>query len=884
VPVATSEKEQKKPGGNGISSLDLYHSMEMGEQERLESLGGNEDEDDSEKDSSGSLLSMAGGSDDDNDIDQEHLTGLLTCMSCSGVLPAWQDEQNAHVDEQSYCLSDRGQPLSQDNSNVEEELNVCFGAVRCWKAKVREEHGLVRISRGCMSGGHGVGNRHSTQSNSEHQSLHPCMGAISNDSSTKNNDTSKQPRSMVWTSSHTYSSASAGQQQPPSYAIECCTGRDRCNDGSFPSLSGSGLSAINENGSLLAAVAWWRWSSISVAALLLVIVIVATVSLTVFALYRNDSKNKKRKRRKRSKSSSSRRSKRRKRSTRHYEDGNSDDSDKKDKKRHRHLSFSSISSSSSSLSSVASSSSCCEGKKRGRRKPNVTALTMVDLLKGVVVTNEGTADDEITYGSSSNRPSYPAEYSPAAMTESTVDDDFLPPPYQRRNDPQKDHQEDDWTSGSGYGMPVLVQRTLAKQIQLRQLVGKGRYGEVWRATYWNGGHEHVAVKIFLSKDEPSWKRETEIYSTVLMRHDNILGFIGSDIMTSRNSYTTQLLLITHYHRHGSLYDFLQTPTAVAEANGYDIGTIDAAGGRLQQTDRDRPPLTVCQMLNVLYTVASGLCHLHTEIHGTQGKPGIAHRDIKSKNVLVKCAQTGACCVADFGMAVTSRDATLPIQTTTAAGANQNTRVGTKRYMAPEVLDDSISSAATLALASASTSATAVSSVASSSSSTAASVAAAASSSSAYWCFDAYRRGDVYSYALVMWEVLSRTLIEPNVNNDEHLTQQPNDNQQKPSLDNKYDPYVYRAPYQDRGVGWDPGFDDMRRVVCSADPVLSRPGVAAEWLANPIMNAVVVTMRECWHSNPHARLPSLRVKKTLAKLIEQYSTTETEKQHKSEPEQ
>lgn len=85
----------------------------------------------------------------------------------------------------------------------------------------------------------------------------------------------------------------------------------------------------------------------------------------------------------------------------------------------------------------------------------------------------------------------------------------------------------------------------------------------------------------------------------------------------------------------------------------------------------------------------------------------------------------------------------------------------------------------------------------------------------------------------MWEVLSRTVIEPNVDNAEHLTQQPNDNQQKPSLDNRYDPYVYRAPYQDRGVGWDPGFDDMRRVVCSPDPVLSRPGVAAEWLANPV---------------------------------------------------
>ncbi|KAL4135806.1 hypothetical protein QTP88_007393 [Uroleucon formosanum] len=657
-PVATAEKgpagQQKKLGGH-MSSKDLYHSMEMGEQEKLETLGGNaDDEDDNEKDSGDSLLSMTGGGDDDNDIDQENLTELLTCMSCSGELPVQWDEQNSQFNEQSYCLSDGGQPLMQDNDNmnkVDEEINVCSGAVRCWKAKVRENGGVVRISRGCMGGGHGGGHRHSTHTKAE---LHPCMGAISNDSTTKNNDSSKQPRSMIWTSSHTYSSASAGQPQPPSYTIECCNGRDRCNDGPFPSLSGGSLSAIDDKGSLLAAVAWWRWSSISVAALLIVVVIVATFTL------------RKRKRRNRS----SRRTKRRNRNSRHDDDGNSDDSDKK---RPRHLSLSSMS---SSLSSVVSSSSCCEGKKRGRRKQHhVTALTMVDLLKGVVVTNEKATGDENTYGSSSNRPSYATEYSPAAMSEFTVDDDILPPPYQRRNDDlTKDFQED--TSGSGYGMPVLVQRTMAKQIQLGQLVGKGRYGEVWRATYWNGGHEHVAVKIFLSKDEPSWKRETEIYSTVLMRHDNILGFIGSDIMTSSNSYT-QLLLITHYHEHGSLYDFLQTPAAVAASatgNGYGI-------------DRDRPPLTVGQMLNVLYTVACGLNHLHNQIHATQGKPGIAHRDIKSKNVLVKCAKTGVCCVADFGMAVTSQDATLPIQITAAAGANQNTRVGTKRYMAPEVLDD-----------------------------------------------------------------------------------------------------------------------------------------------------------------------------------------------------
>lgn len=54
--------------------------------------------------------------------------------------------------------------------------------------------------------------------------------------------------------------------------------------------------------------------------------------------------------------------------------------------------------------------------------------------------------------------------------------------------------------------------------------GKGRYGEVWRGQ-WQG--ENVAVKIFSSRDEKSWFRETEIYNTVLLRHDNILGECSS---------------------------------------------------------------------------------------------------------------------------------------------------------------------------------------------------------------------------------------------------------------------------------------------------------------------------------------------------------------------
>ncbi|KAM4044612.1 activin receptor type-1-like isoform 2-T2 [Anomaloglossus baeobatrachus] len=171
----------------------------------------------------------------------------------------------------------------------------------------------------------------------------------------------------------------------------------------------------------------------------------------------------------------------------------------------------------------------------------------------------------------------------------------------------------DCTTGSGSGLPFLVQRTVARQVTLVECVGKGRYGEVWRGL-WQG--ENVAVKIFSSRDEQSWFRETEIYNTVLLRHENILGFIASD-MTSRNS-STQLWLITHYHDNGSLYDYLQRTT------------VDPEG---------------CLQLAV--SIIFGLVHLHVEIFGTQGKPAIAHRDLKSRNILVKSNKQ--CCIADLGM-------------------------------------------------------------------------------------------------------------------------------------------------------------------------------------------------------------------------------------------
>ncbi|XP_074033023.1 TGF-beta receptor type-1 babo isoform X2 [Leptinotarsa decemlineata] len=229
------------------------------------------------------------------------------------------------------------------------------------------------------------------------------------------------------------------------------------------------------------------------------------------------------------------------------------------------------------------------------------------------------------------------------------------------------------TSGSGSGLPLLVQRSIARQIQLVEIIGQGRFGEVWRGR-WRG--ENVAVKIFSSREERSWFREAEIYQTVMLRHDNILGFIAAD--NKDNGTWTQLWLITDYHEHGSLFDFLGR------------NTLDTSG-----------------MIHMALSIATGLAHLHMDIMGTQGKPAIAHRDLKSKNILVK--SNGTCAIGDLGLAV-RHDVT-----TDTVDIPLNNRVGTKRYMAPEVLDETMNIDQ----------------------------------------FDSFKRADVYALGLIFWEISRR---------------------------------------------------------------------------------------------------------------------------------
>ncbi|CAH0745885.1 unnamed protein product [Diatraea saccharalis] len=308
------------------------------------------------------------------------------------------------------------------------------------------------------------------------------------------------------------------------------------------------------------------------------------------------------------------------------------------------------------------------------------------------------------------------------------------------------------TSGSGSGLPLLVQRSIARQIQLLDIIGKGRFGEVWRGR-WRG--ENVAVKIFSSREECSWFREAEIYQTVMLRHENILGFIAAD--NKDNGTWTQLWLITDYHENGSLFDFLTARTI-------DSNTL----------------------VKMALSIATGLAHLHMDIVGTKGKPAIAHRDLKSKNILVK--SNLSCVIGDLGLAVRHNVASDSVD------VPSTNRVGTKRYMAPEVLDESMDTRQ----------------------------------------FDPYKRSDVYSLGLVLWEMARRCGALPD---------------------------EYQPPYYDC-VPPDPALEDMRRVLCVER---RRPVVPNRWHADPVLSAISKVMKECWYQNPAARLTALRIKKTLANI-------------------
>ncbi|XP_068602017.1 activin receptor type-2A [Brachionichthys hirsutus] len=216
--------------------------------------------------------------------------------------------------------------------------------------------------------------------------------------------------------------------------------------------------------------------------------------------------------------------------------------------------------------------------------------------------------------------------------------------------------------------PILGQ----KPLQLLEMKARGRFSCVWKGQLLG---EHVAVKVFPIQDKRAWQNELDVFKLNGMRHENVLQFIGTE---RRGSGTdTELWLITAFHEKGSLTDYLKANV-----------------------------LSWSELCVLVQSTARGLAYLHEDVPGHKDghKPAVAHRDLKSKNILLRSNLTA--CIADFGLALRFEAGKSPGDT--------HGQVGTRRYMAPEVLEGAIS-----------------------------------------FQRDAFLRIDVYALGLVLWELVSR---------------------------------------------------------------------------------------------------------------------------------
>ncbi|GFT27346.1 bone morphogenetic protein receptor type-2 [Nephila pilipes] len=222
-------------------------------------------------------------------------------------------------------------------------------------------------------------------------------------------------------------------------------------------------------------------------------------------------------------------------------------------------------------------------------------------------------------------------------------------------------------------------------LKLQESVARGRYGSVYRGSL---NDQSVAVKKFVCQDQQHFLNERAIYLLPHMNHACLPKFIGSKEQISDDG-RPEYLLVVSFSPLGCLQDYLQE------------NTVDWN--------------SLCKMI---LSVSCGLAHLHSEVRkGDKFKPCVVHRDVTSRNILVK--SDGTCMLCDFGFAIQISGSTYVLNgEEVKAEETSLADVGTLRYMAPEILEGAVNLRD---------------------------------------CESSLKQTDVYALGLVMWEVSSRCL-------------------------------------------------------------------------------------------------------------------------------
>ncbi|XP_051520552.1 TGF-beta receptor type-2 [Myxocyprinus asiaticus] len=227
-------------------------------------------------------------------------------------------------------------------------------------------------------------------------------------------------------------------------------------------------------------------------------------------------------------------------------------------------------------------------------------------------------------------------------------------------------------------------------------------------------------------------------------------------------------------RHDNILHFLTAEDRKAERQ-YWLITAYHERGNLQDF-LSKHVVSWEELCRLGVSLARGVAHLHSDQTACGlAKVPIVHRDLKSSNILVKTDLT--CCLCDFGLSLRLDNAMSPDE---LANSGQ---VGTARYMAPEVLESRID----------------------------------------LENIESFKQADVYSMALVLWEITSRCSAIGDVRE------------------------------------YEPPFGKLREHPCvesMKDDVIRdrlRPEIPASWSQHTGVQFVSSAIEECWDHDPEARL-------------------------------
>ncbi|GAB6031872.1 hypothetical protein CHUAL_010268 [Chamberlinius hualienensis] len=309
-------------------------------------------------------------------------------------------------------------------------------------------------------------------------------------------------------------------------------------------------------------------------------------------------------------------------------------------------------------------------------------------------------------------------------------------------------------------------------LKLIEMIGRGRYGCVWRGTL---GNKEVAAKVFAHQHRQYYLNEKDIYNLCFMDHPSITKYIGADERpdTNSNGNTIEYYIVMAHAPYGCLQDYLRRNTI------------------------DWP--TSCRMAS---SIAKGLAHLHTDIRkGDIVKPCISHRDVNSRNVLVKSDLSCALCDMGFAMKISGSKYYGQNGEEQHAETTSLTDVGTLRYMAPEVLEGAVNLRD---------------------------------------CESSLKQIDVYAMGLVLWEVATRCS----------------------DLYQGTEVSEYKLPFQNE-IGLHPTFEQMQVLVSrhKARPLF--PEVWKD--SNLAIRLLKETIEDCWDQDAEARLTSLCVEERIHEL-------------------